>query len=121
MGGRGAKSGKTVGRLFKVKNLDELKKNPEKEPQKYKTKTGKQVQNDFIKDVKKQIKVDLNVARDKNFDDKNGFSIDTRNLSKKDWFNFRNYVLQQNKYYKNFKVDIMDNGVDRYYIRVKRP
>lgn len=121
MGGRGAKSDKTVGRLFKVKSFDELKKKPEKEPQKYKTKTGKQVQNDFIKDVKKQIKVDLNVARDKHFDDRNGFNIDRRKLSKNDWYELNSYISKQNKNYKNFKVSIEPNGTYRYYIRIKRP
>ena len=77
---------------------------------------GAKVQSAYINYVKKQVNVDLSKARDTEFDNRNGFNIDTRKLGRNDLNAVKNLARKK---YGSFDVRFEDNGAYRVYIRVK--
>lgn len=105
---KGSRKGKSSGGGAGLADEESKKKLPS---------VGKKVHDAFIDYVKKQINLDLSKARDTQFDNRNGFNIDTRKLSRNDLANLKNLT---NKYPGGYQVNIMSNGVNRQYIQVKR-
>lgn len=122
MGGRGgssgvaAKSGKpakpaksnksNTDLSFFDKQKSELSKMP---------KYGTKVQNSFIGYVKHMTNIDLGKSRDTYFDDRKGFNVDTKKISR----NTLNTVKQVvEKYDSGYDVKFSDNGPNRIKISV---
>lgn len=118
MGSRGAKVNTEKQRKSRFSEIKEQKSVVE--PQKKHGRlpmTGEKVQSEYIDYVKKQISVDLSKARDKTFDDKNGFNIDTRKLTRPQYAELQR-LAQRNT--GDYDVQLMSNGANRIYVRVKR-
>lgn len=105
MGGR---SSGGLGNQEKVATQESQRKMPS---------TGPKVQQAFIDYVKRQTKVDLGNARDTQFDNRAGFNIDTRQLTRNELFNVKS-LLQ--RYSGGYDAEFTANGAYREYIRVKR-
>lgn len=78
---------------------------------------GSKVQDNFIKYIKTQINVDLEKARDTEFDTRKYFNIDLRKIGYND---YRKFQVLLSKYNGGYEVDITDNGQYRKAIFVKR-
>ena len=83
----------------------------EKKPNAYKSKA----QSKYVDYIKEKLKIDLSKYRDEEFDNRNGFNIDTKNMSPYDVNRLKSLALKDDK----FDVMILDNGATRKYIRVK--
>ena len=119
MGGRGGSSGvaaksanppksnkSNTDLSFFDKQKSELSKMP---------KYGTKVQNSFIGYVKHMTNIDLEKSRDTYFDDRKGFNVDTKKISR----NTLNTVKQVvEKYDSGYDVKFTDNGPNRIKILV---
>lgn len=75
------------------------------------------MQESYIDYVKRQINIDLSKARDTQFDNRNGFNIDTRKLTPSQM----NALKKLNQQYPGgYEAAFMANGANRLYIRVRR-
>lgn len=78
---------------------------------------GGKVQESYIDYVKRQTNIDLSKARDTQFDNRNGFNIDTRKLTPSQM----NALKKLNQQYPGgYEAAFMANGANRLYIRVRR-
>lgn len=102
-----AKSNKSNTDLsFLDKQKSELSKMP---------KYGTKVQNSFIGYVKHMTNIDLEKSRDTYFDDRKGFNIDTKKISKNNLNTVKQVV---NRYDSGYDVNFSDNGPNRIKILV---
>ena len=114
MGGRGGSSSIQAQSLNsitkeKIANKAEIEK---KLPS-----VGGEVQESYIDYVKRQTNIDLSKARDTQFDNRNGFNIDTRKLTPSQM----NALKKLNQQYPGgYEAAFMANGANRLYIRVRR-
>lgn len=79
--------------------------------------SGGKVQSAYIDYVRKQLNIDLSKARDTQFDDRNGFNIDTRKLTPSQYREIKSLAA---RYPGGYEVQFMSNGANRTYIRVRR-
>ena len=120
MGGRGASSGLTAREKPEVRSRFQREAPPTAAQQKQSRTTaqsGTALQSNYIEYVKKQTGVDLSKARDTQFDTKQYFNIDTRDISRNDLATVKRLAQQ---YPGNYDVSFEDNGANRIAIRVKR-
>lgn len=116
MGGRGGNSGITAKSSKPTKSnsdlsfFDKQKSELSKMP-----KYGTKVQNSFIGYVKHMTNIDLEKARDTYFDDRKGFNIDTKKISKNNLNTVKQVV---NRYDSGYDVNFSDNGPNRIKILV---
>lgn len=114
MGGRGGSSGIQA---QSSNSISEEKATNKAEIEKKLPSVGGRVQESYIDYVKRQINIDLSKARDTQFDNRNGFNIDTRKLTPSQM----NSLKRLNQQYPGgYEVAFMANGANRMYIRVRR-
>ena len=115
MGGRGGASGLAPKANNSTQSKEALLNKSEQD--KKLPSVGAKVQTAYIDYVKQQINIDLSKARDTQFDNRNGFNIDTSKLTPSQLAQVKTLA---NKYPGGYDVQFMDNGAKRLYIRVRR-
>lgn len=121
MGGRGSAGMNAAPNVIKNKVTSKFSgtTNSKKERTAKLPTVGPKVQAEYIDYVKKQIGIDLSKVRDTRFDDRNGFNIDTSQLTPSQHRALKNLTAKyQNK--SEYDVQFMNNGAHREYIRVRR-
>ena len=74
-------------------------------------KYGKKVQNDFIKFFKSKTNIDLNGARDTQFDNRKCFNIDENLLGINNFNRLKKFALQKES--SNYEIELAENGENR--------
>lgn len=119
MGGRGGSSGIAAKNVKPTKSnksntdlsfFDKQKSELSKMP-----KYGTKVQNSFIGYVKHMTNIDLEKSRDTYFDDRKGFNVDTKKISRNNLNTVKQVV---EKYDSGYDVKFSDNGPNRIKISV---
>ena len=125
MGGRGGSSGIVAGATksrfqnakMNVGGGSSEAQASKAEAEKKMATSGAKVQENFIEYVQKQTGVNLEKARDTQFDTRSYFNIDTRELGHNDLRTVQSLMRQ---YDGGYDVTITDNGAYRKAIYVKR-
>lgn len=117
MGGRGS-----YGRSEKISIKSRFSAISKVQEIKEKTQTklstfGPKVQSEYIDYVKRLTKIDLEKSRDTQFDNRNGFNIDTRGFNQSQLIALKSFIQKGSS---EFEASAESNGANRLYIRVKR-